>query len=118
MKKTIYVYIAGPYTQGDVGQNVRNAIYSADAFANWPGSPNFAVYVPHLSHLYHLIKPHSHEWWLDFDLAWLDKCDCLLRLPGNSIGADNEVSHAKFIGIPVFYSEKELFDWATGASAE
>jgi hypothetical protein len=39
---------------------------------------------------------------------WQTKCDALLRLPGESIGADIEVAFARQIGQPVFYSVSEL----------
>jgi hypothetical protein len=43
-------------------------------------------------------------------MAWLAKCDCLLRLPGESKGADNEVFWAKKLGMPVYYSIQEAID--------
>lgn len=41
-------------------------------------------------------------------LQWVESCDCLLRLDGESKGADIEVSRAKELKIPVFYSIDEL----------
>lgn len=92
------VYIAGPYTRSDVAQNVRNAVHAADqvwALGDFP-------YVPHLTHLWHLISPHDYESWLELDLAWLNCCDCLIRLPGESAGADREVAEAQRLGLPVY----------------
>jgi len=41
-------------------------------------------------------------------MEWITVCDCVLRLEGESPGADAEVVLAKKKGIPVFYSIDEL----------
>jgi hypothetical protein len=41
-------------------------------------------------------------------MEWLAVCDCVLRLPGESKGADAEVKFAQEIGKPVYYSIAEL----------
>ena len=41
-------------------------------------------------------------WMPDF-LLWLASCDELVRLPGESAGADREVSEARRLGIPVVF---------------
>lgn len=45
---------------------------------------------------------------MEVDYEWINVCDCILRLPGKSTGADLEVAHASMKGIPVFYSLEEL----------
>ena len=50
----------------------------------------------------------GYEQWMKLDLAWLDKCDALLRLPGESPGSDREVDAAKERGIPVYYSVRAV----------
>ena len=47
--------------------------------------------------------PDTHQTWLPYDFAWLAKCDALLRLPGESVGADREIEEARRLGIPIFY---------------
>jgi hypothetical protein len=47
-------------------------------------------------------KELSHADWLDMDFAWVAVSDAVLRLPGESVGADKEVEHARKLGIPVF----------------
>ena len=94
------VYVAGPYTKGDVAINVRAAILAGDKLIQAGHAP----FVPHLCHLWHLLCPHDWELWLIYDLQWLDVCDCLLRLPGESAGADLEVKRAKELGIPVYFT--------------
>jgi hypothetical protein len=94
------IYIAGPYTKGDVVQNVRMAILDGDYVARLGHVP----FIPHLSHFWHMLVPHEYQFWLDQDMQWLQECDALLRLPGESAGADLEVEWAIAHGLPVFCS--------------
>jgi len=55
-----------------------------------------------------MVHPNTYDKWMEWDFAWIDVCDCLLRLPGESRGADLEVEHAKLRGIPVFYSIDDI----------
>ena len=100
----IKVYVAGPYTNGDTAINVRTALEVANNLADC----GFAPYVPHLTHFWHLIFPRPYEFWLDLDNTFLPSCNCLLRLPGASAGADKEVELAQRLKLPVFYSQEEL----------
>lgn len=103
--KPIRVYVAGPYTKGDVAINVRHAIEAGDRL--W--ARGFVPFIPHFTHFWHMMFPKPYEAWTSYDLQWLPCCTCLLRLPGDSLGADNEVSRAKQLGIPVFLHEAALF---------
>lgn len=99
-----YVYVAGPYTKGDVAVNVRRNIEAADKLAHF----GYVPFVPLLTHFWHLICPHPYEFWCEQDNAWVEKCDCLVRLPGESSGADKEVALAQSKDIPVFIVEDEF----------
>jgi len=92
-----YVYIAGPYTGGDVAVNVRRAMEAGDAVE----ATGYVAHIPHLCHFRHLHREQPYSHWMKLDLAWLEKCDVLVRLPGESPGADNEVAYADKRGIPV-----------------
>ena len=92
------VYVAGPYTKGDVALNVRRAIGAAETLVEMGHTP----LVPLLTHLWHLMSPHPWEYWMALDMAWLPVCDVLLRLPGESRGADMEATRARELCIPVF----------------
>lgn len=96
--KVLYVYIAGPYTKGVIATNIRNAIHAADMVRELGHVP----FVPHLTHLWDIVSPRSYESWLDYDFHWLKKCDRLIRLDGESPGADREVVFAHENGIPVY----------------
>jgi hypothetical protein len=92
------IYVAGPYTGGDPAVNVKNAIDAGNAIANLGHIP----FIPHLTHFWHMFHPHEYEFWLQQDLEWLKVCDAILRLPGESGGADKEVAFAEQNGIPVY----------------
>jgi len=49
--------------------------------------------------------------WYKMDLAFVRRSDAILRLPGESIGAEAEVAEAKKHGIPVFHSVEEVLAW-------
>ena len=98
------VYIASPYSIGDQAVNVRRQMDCAEELM----SLNFVPYAPLLSHFQHLVHPRSIEDWYKFDNEWVKACHYLLRLSGESKGADDEVGLAREFRIPVFYSIYEL----------
>jgi hypothetical protein len=98
------IYIAGPYTQGDVAVNVRNAYAAANQLADL----GFAPFVPHATHFWHMLFPRPYEFWLELDNQFLPACQGLLRLPGPSSGADKEVNLARTLKIPVFTNINDL----------
>lgn len=92
-------YIAGPYSDGDVGQNVRNAMLTADRLMD----AGIAPYCPHLSHYQHILNPRPYAEWMSLCFEWISTCNCLLRLPGDSAGSDLEVDYAKQCGLRIYY---------------
>ena len=50
----------------------------------------------------------DYDTWFNLASALLDRADCLLRIPGESPGAEREVEKAKELSIPIFYSFEEL----------
>lgn len=98
------VYIAGPYTKGDVALNVRNAFEAANQLADL----GFAPFVPHATHFWHMLFPRPYESWLEIDREFIPCCAAVLRLSGESGGADKEVALAQRLNIPVFTSISEL----------
>jgi len=99
------VYIAGPYTKGDTGENIGEAISVASSLMDLEGVYPF---VPHLNHFIHIYEPRSYDYWMKYDKAWLVQCDAVLRIPGESPGADEEVQLAKSLGIPVYHDLLEF----------
>lgn len=107
MKKLIY--IAGPYTYPSQIENIKNTCLIADKVLK----AGFAALVPHLTAMWDLISPEnwSYESWLALDLEYLRRCDGMLRIEGQSNGADKEETFAKENNIPIFYSVQELIDY-------
>jgi hypothetical protein len=92
------VYVAGPYAAPDPVLNTRRAFQAGLEVYE---STGFPVVVPHLTLLGHAMFPRDIDFWYEFDLVVLRRCDVLLRLPGESTGADREVAEAHARGIPV-----------------
>jgi hypothetical protein len=100
------VYIAGPYTKGDVAINVRTAMEAGILLLEAGHAP----FVPHLTHFLHMHKPQPYETWTRLDNAYLPYCEALIRLPGESGGADAEVALAHKFHIPVFNGLYSFFE--------
>ena len=93
------VYVAGPYTGADPAVNVRAAILVGARLLDAGHVP----FIPHLTHFWHLVSPRPYEDWMQLDMAWIEVCEAMFRIPGESAGADREVARAKELGIPVFH---------------
>jgi len=101
------VFISGPYS-GNEDENVMQALATASTLVDLGLEP----YIPHLSHFWDAVDPHDYEYWMERCLFWVGRCDAVLRLPGESVGADREVTRANFLGIPAFNSIAALLLWA------
>lgn len=124
------VYIAGPISKGDMLLNVQqaddaffsllksgvvapwNPMWSVYAGSAWrpgrtdPKYPVMAVADTHPSGT-------THADWMGVDLPWVAVAEAVLRLPGESVGADQEVAEARRLNIPVFHSIQEVIGWAS-----
>lgn len=95
----IKIYIACPYTKGDVAVNVKKSIDAAGELFDL----GFNVFNPlSMSHFQHMMHPKNYNHWMKVDYDWIGSCDAILRLPGLSEGADMETEYAEKRGIPVF----------------
>ena len=103
----IKIYLASPYSLGSEGENVRVSLIAANELIN----EGFAPFAPLLSHFQHMMFPQDYEVWMTLDLEWLSVCDCVLRLPGTSTGADLEVELARSNNIPVFYTINQVIEY-------
>ena len=105
----IKVYIASPYTLGDVKRNVEKQIEVSNLLRIT--NENILPYWPLSSHYWNELYEHDYNFWMKLCLDWLMTMDCVLRLEGESKGADKEVLVAKRLGIPVFYSIEKLLEY-------
>ncbi len=113
-------YIAGPISKGNLGLNIQQARDAFMALARAdlaPMAPQLHCYLDaHFGMALLSINPGGlgHAVWLQIDLPWVAVSDCVLRLPGESVGADMEVAEADRLGIPVFHSIEEVVAWVKG----
>jgi len=92
-----WIYVAGPYTRPDPVLNTHRAIKLGDQLY---GAGFFPI-VPHVTLLQQLVVPQDVEYWYRYDLNFVDRCDALVRMPGESTGSDREVEYAYGLGKPV-----------------
>jgi len=102
------VYISGPLEGWDQRQNIRRALLAMESIILSGNDP----FCPHLSWFAGLFMlgcvPRTV--WMRLDLAWLSQADVVVRIPGESPGADVEVARAGELGIPVVFGVKAFFD--------
>ena len=105
MKRQTVVYVACPMTQGGFVANYQKCIDIAEDLKRKGYSP----IVPVLTWFWGMRYNDSHEGWLKYDFGLIAVSDCLLRIPGNSKGADLEVDYAQEIGKDTYESLGELY---------
>jgi len=98
------IYIASPYSNGNKMNNVLKSLEVAEAIR----AMGFLPHPPLLSHYWDLYYPHDYDYWMAMCLEELSYCDAIFRITGESKGADMEVTKAKELGLPVYYSLEEL----------
>jgi hypothetical protein len=101
------VYIAGPMSKGDRVANLADAMRAM----RYLMEAGYAPLMPQLTFFLEPFMQASHADWLSIDIPWLSVAQAVLRLPGESVGADDEVCRAGVIGIPVFYSLESLQEY-------
>jgi hypothetical protein len=104
------VYVAGPYTHPDPVENTHKMILAGVALRD----AGYTPLIPTLSLLTHIVSPHPADYWYQWDIDMLAHCEEMLRLPGESWGADREEEFALAHGIPVFHGTAEQFIRAKG----
>lgn len=98
------VYVSGPLTTGMLTANVRRACEAGAALLRH----GYAAIVPHTNVLWECIEPLTYDDWLRHDLELIRHVDVVLRLPGDSHGADVETEWAAVLGKPVYSSLEAL----------
>jgi hypothetical protein len=91
------VYIASPYSIGCKEENVNKQIDFAELIMLLGHCPIIPLY----SHYHELRHSHDYKEWIEIDKAKILKCDMLVRLPGESKGADIECQFAYEHNIPI-----------------
>ena len=103
----VKVYIASPYWHNNYVvryENVVRQMKAADALL----SEGYLAFWPLHSHFLAQHYQRTEEEWFTFSCEWLKNCDVLVRLSGESKGADMEVNLAMELEMPVFYGVDDL----------
>ena len=98
------IYISGPVTKGDRQHNFDQAADAQRVLLD----AGFAPLNPMLTMALPYAWDVPHDDWVACDLEWVKKADAVLRLPGESPGADTEVAFAVQRGIRVYTDIDEL----------
>lgn len=101
------VFLAGPVTgSGTYPDNLHLAISTAQVLYD----KGFHPFVPHLYFLWEMQRGGTdQEQFVELCRAFLPTCGAVLRLPGESPGADAEMELAKSLGIPTFTDPNKLY---------
>lgn len=122
------IYICGPISRGNLAHNVNQATAAFIALAKAgfaPLCPHWSVYAKPCGHVdggtrtiaYGCVNGNSemtHDDWMGIDIPWVEVADAVLRLPGESTGADRECEAAFSKQIPIFESVQAIIDWRDG----
>ena len=104
------IYVAGPLGSPDkigwqlVHENVGRALDVASKLVQAGWSP----IVPHQNAYWPNAFEIPHETWLEIDASLLRVCRAIVRLPGESVGADRETTWAAEWGIPLLTLDRAL----------
>ena len=104
------IYVSGPISLGDTVENCQRAIKVGFELMDY----GYAPFVPHYSYFVDMASTQGqgrYEQWIALDLSFIAACHALLRLGGQSAGADREVAWAQKLGIPVFYDLPDLLKY-------
>ena len=91
------VYLAAPYSIGNKEANVKRAISTANTLMDM----GYYVYNPLLSHYQDTEKGRPDDYWYRCQMLFLERCDLLVWLDGESKGVLAEIDRARTIGMTV-----------------
>ena len=118
MPRTLIVLVTGPYRSGtnnDPGRMKANLRKMEDAalrlfraghipfIGEWVAQPLLKV-----AGAKKICDPKANEILYPVAVRLIRKCDAILRLPGDSEGADGDVRIARQLNIPVYYDLEQL----------
>ena len=101
--RRLRVYISGPYSS-----NPEENTKIACGYWQILWEMGYAPQCPHWSHIQTRVSDLPHSKWLEYDCSWISANDVVLRIPGESDGAEIEVAYANLIKVPVVHSLGEL----------
>ena len=106
------IYVAG-YFSANPMHGTANAVGVFDVLLDAGWLP----LVPHVSLLLDILSPRTPEFWYEYDLGLLMRCDAMYVCPDSltarSVGVGKEIEFCERHGIPIFYEivdAKERYD--------
>lgn len=106
------IYISGPITKGQPSR-MHNVAVATQAF-HYLLKRGVYAFVPQWAALVdYCLEDCRYDEWMELDFAVIERCDVLVRLPGESKGADLEVEFATKLGIPTVFGD----DWKVACDA-
>ncbi len=108
----MHIFIAGPYGDTNPPEVIEQNIENADEVAK------LLVLAGHIPFCPHKMTAHwerddrlEEKHWIGVDMDYLCTwADAILRIPGESRGADDEIRKALSLGLRVFFSTDEIPD--------
>lgn len=103
------VYLSGPITKGNRNDNLHqfNEAHRRTIDLGFaPINPGITMLLP-----FAWQEEYPHSTWIDCDLPLVAASHIVLRLPGESVGADMEVDFALNLDMPVVHDLDELAKW-------
>jgi nucleoside 2-deoxyribosyltransferase len=102
------VYVAGYYS-ANPAHGTREACDAFEKILSYDVVP----LVPHMSLLLDIVHPHDADFWYEYDLALLARCDAMFVIPNSrptieSTGVHNEIAFCEAHGIPVVYTYRAI----------
>lgn len=98
------VYISAPYSASP-----QECVSRVIDVANQLIINGYTPLVPHLYHFIDQVHGHDYDTWMTMCLNLVMVSDAVLRLSGESKGADRETELAKHMEIPVYETIGELY---------
>ena len=101
------VFLSGPFSDEPMARTL-----DAADLQHWLIDKGYVVFCPHTSFFWlDQIRPRRYEEWMRQCLAFIQKCDIVVRMPGVSPGSDRECAAAAEAGIPVLHGREGVIAW-------
>lgn len=105
--RDVVVFLSGPYSDNPTARTL-----DAADLQHWLMDKGYIVFCPHTAyHWLDQIRERTYEDWMRQCLAFVQKCDIVVRMPGVSPGSDRECSAAAKAGIPVLLGREGVIAW-------
>lgn len=107
--KQYYVYVAGSIMKPEPAGNIKKGVEQCEQLLKL----GFVPFSPFNTDWFKIgqLANRSTDEWLEYDYAWILKCDAVFAMPGESLGRDKEIEFANQNKIPVFWCLRAISEW-------